>query len=108
MPGRGVPSVREAKTSNGAIEACIDIGEMILRAEGGDVPETNAQVFRELGTRSIVDQGVAERMAQAAGFRNILSHQYWNEIDDRDVYNSLQTGLSLFRTYLQQIREFVA
>lgn len=91
-----------------AIEACIDIGEMVLRAEGGDVPETNAQVFRELGTRSIVDQGVAERMAQAAGFRNILSHQYWNEIDDRDVYNSLQTGLSLFRTYLQQIREFVA
>ena len=52
------------------IEACIDIGEMILRAKGGDVPETNARVFRELGTRSIIDREIAERMAQAAGFRN--------------------------------------
>ena len=90
-----------------AIEACLDIGKMILRAEGGDVPETNAQVFRELGTRSVVDQEIAERMAQAAGFRNILSHRYGNEINDRDVYNFLQEDLPLFRAYLQQIRDFV-
>jgi uncharacterized protein YutE (UPF0331/DUF86 family) len=90
-----------------AIEACLDIGKMILRAEGDDVPETNAQVFRELGTRSVIDQEIAERMAQAAGFRNILSHRYGNEINDRDVYNFLQEELPLFRAYLQQIREFV-
>jgi uncharacterized protein YutE (UPF0331/DUF86 family) len=64
-------------------------------------------VFRELGTRSIIDQEIAERMARAAGFRNILSHRDWNEIDNRDVYNFLQTELPLFRAYLQQIREFV-
>lgn len=46
-------------------------------------------------------------MAQAAGFRNILSHQYGNEINDRDVYNFLQTELPLFRAYLEQIRAFV-
>ena len=57
-----------------AIEACLDIGKMLLRAEGEDVPETNAQVFRELGCRSILDSDLAEQMAQAAGFRNILSH----------------------------------
>lgn len=90
-----------------AIEACIDIGKMILRAEGADVPETNAQAFRELGTRSIIDQDIAERMAQAAGFRNILSHRYGNEINDRDVYNFLQEELPLFRAYLHQIRAFV-
>lgn len=87
-----------------AIEACLDIGKMILRAKGIDIPETNAQVFRELGERSIVDSDLAGRMAQAAGFRNILSHQYGNEINDRDVYNFLQEDLSVFRTYLEQVR----
>ena len=87
-----------------AIEARLDIGKMILRAKDIDIPETNAQVFRELGERSIVDSDLAGRMAQAAGFRNILSHQYGNEINDRDVYNFLQEDLSVFRTYLEQVR----
>jgi uncharacterized protein YutE (UPF0331/DUF86 family) len=91
-----------------AIEACLDIGKMLLRAEGEDVPETNAQVFRELGHRSVLGSDLAEQMAQAAGFRNILSHRYGNEINDRDVYNFLQEELPLFRRYLEQVREFVA
>jgi uncharacterized protein YutE (UPF0331/DUF86 family) len=80
---------------------------MILRAEDADVPETNARVFCDLGTRSIIDQEIAERMALAAGFRNILSHRYGNEINDRDVYNFLQEELPIFRAYLEQIRKSV-
>lgn len=87
-----------------AIEACIDIGKMMLRTDDADVPETNAEVFRELGKRSIIDGETGERMAKAAGFRNILSHRYGNEIDDRDVYNFLQEELPLFRVYLRDIR----
>lgn len=87
-----------------AIEACIDIGKMFLGANGLEVPETNAGVFHGLGNRSIIDAEIAERMAQAAGFRNVLSHRYGNEIDDRDVYNFLQEGLPLFRAYLEEIR----
>lgn len=34
-----------------AIEACIDIGKMLLRSQGAEVPDTNAGVFRELGAR---------------------------------------------------------
>lgn len=90
-----------------AIEACIDIGKMILRAEGAEVPKTNAQVFRVLGARSIVDGSIAKRMAQAAGFRNILSHRYGNEINDRDVYNALQEELPVFRAYLEAVRAFL-
>lgn len=64
-----------------AIEACIDIGKLLLKATTQNVPSTNAAVFRELGNEEVLDASTAERMAQAAGFRNILSHRYGNEID---------------------------
>lgn len=87
-----------------AIEACIDIGELLLRGVGADVPETNAGVFRELGRRDVIDRDLADRMATAAGFRNVLSHQYGDEINDRDVYNFLRTELPLFQSYLEAVR----
>ena len=90
-----------------AIEACIDIGEMLLRTDSDAVPGTNAQVFHELERMNVLDRETARRMAQAAGFRNILSHQYGTDIDDEDVYNVLQSDLPLFRDYLQQVREFI-
>jgi len=46
-------------------------------------------------------------MAEAAGLRNILSHQYGNEIDDQDVFNFLRTELPLFRSYLEAIRNAI-
>jgi len=59
-----------------AIEACIDIGEMLLRSHGGAVPDTNAAVFRELASSGTITDETADRMARAAGLRNVLSHQY--------------------------------
>jgi len=92
---------REFQTT---IEACLDIGTMILRAKDQSVPETNAAVFRQLAAAGVVDDELGRRMSEAAGFRNILAHQYGSEIDDRDVYNVLQHDLDVFSTYLQQIR----
>lgn len=91
-----------------AIEACIDIGTMILNADDEPVPDTNAQVFHELERIGVLDADTARQMAQAAGFRNVLSHQYGNDIDDEDVYNVLQSELPLFRDYLEFVREYIA
>lgn len=95
---------REFQTT---IEACIDIGKMILRDDGERTPNTNAQVFRDLGNRNVLDTETARKMAQAAGFRNILSHRYGDEIDDEDVYNFLQQDLPLFYEYLEQVRDYI-
>lgn len=90
-----------------AIEACIDIGRMVLAHETDDAPETNAEVFRRLGEAGVLGDDLAARMAQAAGLRNVLTHQYGNEIDDRDVYNVLQHELPTFRTFLLQVRDLL-
>lgn len=88
-----------------AIEACIDIGEMVLRSNGYTVPDTNAGVFRRLGNKGVLTDDTAERMSRAAGLRNVLSHQYGPDIDDEDVFNALQTQLDAFPVYLTEIRD---
>jgi uncharacterized protein YutE (UPF0331/DUF86 family) len=88
-----------------AIEACLDIGRMVLESRDCEIPETNAAVFRALGDEDVLTDDLAARMAQAAGFRNVLTHQYGNEIDDRDVYNVLRSDLPVFREFLVQVRE---
>lgn len=95
---------RELQT---AIEACIDIGEMLLRERGESVPETNAEVFTRLADVDVLDEETGEQMARAAGLRNVLAHQYGTDIDDEDVFNSLQNDLPIFFEYLSQVRDDV-
>lgn len=78
---------------------------MVLQSRDCEAPETSAAVFRTLGDEGVLTDEVAARLAQAAGFRNLLTHQYGNEIDDRDVYNVLQSDLPVFREFLVQVRE---
>ena len=90
-----------------AIEACIDIGSMILRVEDAEVLDTNAAVFRRLVDYGILEQQLGQRMAEAAGFRNVLAHKYGMGIDDEDVYNVLKHELPLFEEYLTEIRAYL-
>jgi uncharacterized protein YutE (UPF0331/DUF86 family) len=90
-----------------AIEACIDIGEIVLTDAGRTVPDANAEVFRELRSIGILDTDTARRMAEAAGFRNILSHRYGDAINDEDVYNFLAEDLPLFHAFLDQIGAYL-
>ena len=95
---------RELQT---AIEACIDIGEMLLRSRDTPVPETNRDVFSRLGTEDLLEDATAERMARAAGLRNILTHQYGTDIDDEGVDNPLRDQLDVFEAYLSQVRNAI-
>ena len=78
---------------------------MVLEARDRELPETNAAVFRTLGEAGVLTDDIATRMAQAAGFRNALTHQHGNGVDDRDVYNVRQHDLPVFREFLVQVRE---
>lgn len=60
-------------------------------------PDTNADVFVRLCEGEVIDEALAERLAQAAKQRNILVHDYL-EIDDRIIYRSL-TQLDDLRTF---------
>lgn len=90
-----------------AIEACLDIAALLCKELTGGVPEENASKFGVLAGQDVLSQETAERMKQAAGFRNVLAHTYGDDIDDELVYRSLQTELDWFPTFLRDVRTFL-
>ena len=88
-----------------ALEACIDISELLLKTASKDVPDTNAEKFARLEQRNVLSEDTAQAMQEAARFRNVLAHTYGHDIDDERVYRHLQDDLHWFPTYLQEIRE---
>jgi uncharacterized protein YutE (UPF0331/DUF86 family) len=67
-----------------AIEACVDVAQHICAAEGWGPPKDNADAFALLGRHDVLEKELAVRMRRAAGFRNVLVHEYI-EVDDQIV-----------------------
>lgn len=82
-----------------AIEACIDAAQHVVADQGLGVPASNADVFRLLAGAGMLDPDLATSLAGAAGFRNVLVHDYV-EVDDTLVVANLQR--------LEDLRAFVS
>lgn len=82
-----------------AIEACIDAAQHVVADQGLGVPASNADVFRRLAGAGMLDADLATSLAGAAGFRNVLVHDYV-EVDDTLVVANLQR--------LEDLRAFVS
>lgn len=87
-------------------EASIDIGEELVKHERGEPPASNPASMRTLGELGVLPPALAEEMAQAARFRNVLSHTYGNIIEHDVVYNALQ-DLERYRRFVQAIRDYL-
>jgi uncharacterized protein YutE (UPF0331/DUF86 family) len=87
-----------------AIEACIDVATLVLKAAGRSVPETNAARFETLAELDAFSDEVCRQMSEAAGFRNVLAHNYGQDIDDELIYRHLQQNLEWFPAFLEEVR----
>lgn len=88
-------------------QACIDIARILLKELGVAVPRANPDTMRRLATEGVLSSTTGQSMAEACGFRNVLAHEYGEVIDDGMVYDALQ-DLSRYRTFLIEVREFLA
>lgn len=87
-----------------AIEGCIDAAQHVCAAEGFKAPATNADAMRELARHGLLEHDLAEALARAVGFRNVLVHRY-ADVDDRVVVEHLRhlDRLDGFVTALQDL-----
>ena len=90
-----------------AIEACLDIAGILITSIDIPIAETNAGRFRQLEEFGILSQKTSSQMQKAAGFRNVLAHNYGDDIDDKVVYHHLQNELKWFVQYLREVREYL-
>jgi uncharacterized protein YutE (UPF0331/DUF86 family) len=72
-----------------AIEACLEIGEIIISKENLPRPEDYKSVILALGTHGMLPRHFAEEFSGVAGFRNILVHCY-AEVDTKKLCEFLK------------------
>ncbi len=65
-----------------AIECCVDVAHHFASSEGWGPTDTNADAVRQMGRRGVVSAELADSLAQAVGFRNVLVHRYVDVDDD--------------------------
>jgi len=75
-----------------AIQGCIDICNHLVAKKGGRAPEDYADCFKLMADLGILENGLSERLAQMARFRNLLIHLYWR-VDNERVYKILSENL---------------
>ncbi|MEQ3551198.1 DUF86 domain-containing protein [Pseudonocardia nematodicida] len=80
-----------------AIEGCVDVAQHFCSSEGWGPPNDNGHAIRLLGAHGVLPADVAERVARAVGFRNVLVHDYI-DVDDGIVLARLEdpSDLELF------------
>lgn len=83
------------------IEGCIDVAQHICASDSLGAPDTNAAALRLLGENGIISVDLSYRLARAAGFRNVLVHQY-TDVDDSIVTESLEQ-LDDFRSFVSSV-----
>ena len=77
-----------------AIEAVLDVANHLLASELWGPAEDSADSVRHLARHGVLDDELAERLAAAVGFRNVLVHGYV-EVDDVRVVANLDRLVDL-------------
>ena len=89
-----------------AIEACVDIAELIIVDQRLRAPIDAAQAIEILGDEMIIDSYFAKGFAKAVGFRNILVHDYI-DINYEEVADKINKRLGDFDRFAQEVAKFL-
>jgi uncharacterized protein YutE (UPF0331/DUF86 family) len=86
-----------------AVQAAIDTASHVVSDARLGEPVTNQELFTLLARNGWLEAGLAQRMAQAAGFRNVLVHGYAS-VDLGIVRDVLENGLDDLLAFVAAIR----
>lgn len=89
-----------------ATQLVIDVAVSLAVQVTGSAPATYGDAFRALQRANIIDEGLADRLVAAAGFRNVLVHAY-EDLDLARVRVAARSGPADLRGFLAVAREHV-
>jgi len=85
------------------IQAAIDINDHILSRMNIVISRrSNFEAFIELSKCGVLTAELAGRLAQSAGLRNRLVHEY-DDIDSSQVFRAINFALQQYPIYVQQV-----
>jgi uncharacterized protein YutE (UPF0331/DUF86 family) len=89
-----------------AIQAALDIGNIILSTQGTDVPREYREVFPKLADAGVLPHDFAQELVNMAKLRNVLVHLYM-EVDLERLYGYIQNKLGDFDRFTELIGEYL-
>ena len=87
-----------------ATQIVIDLATAACVRQGLGTPSTYADAFARLAGSGVIDTPLAERLARAAGFRNLVAHAY-ERLDMCRVHEAARSGPSDLRAFLLALRD---
>jgi len=81
-----------------AIQACIDLANVVIAKEGLGLPNSYRQSFEILKSQTVIDADLAKTMSKMVGFRNISVHDY-EQIKPEIVRSIIESHLKDFEKY---------
>lgn len=84
----------------------IDLNYHILKEEYEIMPQDYYDSFIQIGKNIIITEELSKEMANMAGLRNALAHEY-DKIDQNLVYKSLKLALVQIPNYLKIVLDFI-
>ena len=93
-----------------AIESCLNMGNRLIAlyqfSKPVDMPDTYADIFKEINRLGVVDKEFLPRLVKMAKFRNRLVHLYW-ELDRDTIYDFLHNDLNDFKLFQENVVDFL-
>lgn len=90
-----------------AIEACMDIGKVIISEKRLRPPESMKDVCAILYENGFIDKRMLHALERMVGTRNILVHRY-EKVDMEIIYGILKRHLRDFQKFIRQIYEKIS
>ncbi|MEA2054928.1 MAG: DUF86 domain-containing protein [Candidatus Thermoplasmatota archaeon] len=89
-----------------SVQASIDIATYIIADKEFKKPSTCRETFEILANEEVISRELADKLADLAGFRNILVHIYWG-LDIDEVYSILRKDLGTLETFKKVAKELL-
>lgn len=89
------------------IEACIDIANHIISAEGYRRAEEYADMFEILRENRVISKNLASNLGDMASFRNLLVHRY-GEVDNIRVLEVVKSDLGDILEFEKAVEGFIS
>lgn len=85
-----------------AVQIAIDLATSACVRRGLGAPSGYADAFMKLGRDGVLDTALAERLGRAAGFRNVVAHEY-EALDMKRVHAAATSGPADLRAFAASI-----
>ena len=89
-----------------SIQAALDIANHLIVEEGLSRPESYREAFTILQENGLLPAPLGEKLAELAGFRNVLVHLYFR-LDLEEVFHILQEDIGALKDFVSIVAKIL-